>query len=83
MPVNPHDVDRIVHRIATKLKGKPPELQGAVLADLLAMFIAGHHPALREEILRLHIDTVRKLIEPNAAMIFERVGGKPEGWDTQ
>jgi hypothetical protein len=79
MNVEPRHVDRIVNRIRPLLAGKPPELQGAVLADLLAMFLAGHHPGLREEILQLHIKAVRDLIGPNEAEIFER-HGKPPGW---
>lgn len=75
--------DRIVEAIRPMLAGHPPEVQGAALADLLAIFIAGHHPALREEILAMHIDTVRALIAPNEAAIFERHGGKPEGWEPQ
>jgi hypothetical protein len=34
------------------LKGYPPELQGAVLADLLSIWLAGHAPIVREEILQ-------------------------------
>lgn len=75
-----HAVEAIVGSIRPSLAGQPAEVQGAVLADLLAMFIAGHHPALREEILALHIDGVRKLVAPNEAAIFERLGGKPPGW---
>jgi len=79
--VHPRDVDRIVETIRPLLAGKPPELQGAVLADLLAMFIAGHHPGLREEILTLHIAAVRELVPPNEAIIMDRRGGKPPGWE--
>ena len=79
--VTPEDVERIVDRIRPVLAGHPPELQGAVLADLLAMWIAGHHPVLRDEILTLHIDGVRKLIAPNEAAIFDQRGGKPPGWE--
>lgn len=69
-------VEPIVEKICPLLAGHPPEIQSAVLADLLAMFLAGHQgadaPALREEILRLHIATVRDLIPVNERMIRER-----------
>ena len=77
------DVDRIVEAIRPLLAGRPHEVQGAVLADLLAMWIAGHHPALRHEMLTMHVDMVRKLVAPNEAALIERLGGKPEGWDRQ
>jgi hypothetical protein len=75
------EVEAIVKAIHPALSGQPPEIQGAVLADLLATFIAGHHPALREEILTLHVDAVRTLIPHNELEIFARRGGKPEGWE--
>jgi hypothetical protein len=65
------------------LHGHPPEVQGAVLADLLSLFIAGHHPALREEILQEHIKIVRELVGPSEAEIFEQRGGRPQGWEKQ
>jgi hypothetical protein len=52
-----------------------------VLADLVSLFIAGHHPAFREELLALHIETVRQLIPASEKEIFP--DGKPEGWDKQ
>jgi hypothetical protein len=79
--VGPRDVEHLSNRIKPLLAGKSPELQGAVLADLLALFIAGHHPGLREEILLLHIEAVRALVEPNEAMMFP--DGLPPGWAAQ
>lgn len=51
--------------------GRRPEVQGAVLADLMAMWIAGYVVRgdlvktieLREAMLTLQIDTIRVLIE--------------------
>jgi len=73
-------VNDLVNAIKQHLQGNGPELQGAALADLLAMYIAGHHPALREEVLNLHIEMVRALVAPNEAAIFAHFG-KPEGWE--
>ena len=50
--VDPRTVAPIVDAIKLMLVGKPPEIQGAVLADLLAIFLAGHRSKLREEIER-------------------------------
>ena len=60
-------------KLQPMLKGHPPELQGAVLADLLAIFLAGHAPQIREEILRVHLAQMRPLIAVNEKIIF---GGK-------
>ena len=77
----PKLVERLSKRIRPLLAGHSPEIQGAVLADLVSLFIAGHHPAMREEILALHTEAVRKLIPETEKEIFP--DGRPEGWDTQ
>lgn len=59
----------IARKIAPLLAGNPPQIQGAVLAELLSLWLAGHHPDIREEVLQLHIMHMRPLIEPNAAAI--------------
>lgn len=79
MPSIPADVDALVEQIRPLLGSKPPELQSAVLADLLAIFLAGHHPLIREEALRRHVETARALIEPNERELFP--DGKPFGWE--
>jgi hypothetical protein len=49
--------------------GRDPEVVGAALADLMAIFLASHvgdgKDELREELLALHVETVRKLIPIN------------------
>lgn len=52
-------------QIEPLLKGHDPRVQGAVLSDLVAIWIAGHAPALREQMIQLHLATVRDLV-PNA-----------------
>jgi len=60
--------------VAPLLAGKEPQVQGAVLADLVARWIAGHFVPgsqwathrVRERFLNLHIETVRKLVPVNA-----------------
>jgi hypothetical protein len=64
----------LVTRLRPVLAGKPPEIQGAALADLLATWLAGHvwtdddgidqreTARRREELLNMHIRLVRALV---------------------
>jgi len=58
-------VGPLTARIAPILSGLPVEVQAAVLADLTAVYLAGLHPSLREKLLTMHIEAVRKLTEIN------------------
>jgi len=82
MTANPEHVDALVDEIKPILAGHAPNLVGAVLADLLAIFMAGLHPALREEILEMHIKSVRGLIPINEARMREE-GRYPPDWRPQ
>lgn len=55
----------IVDTVKPVFAGAHPAIQGAALADLLAKFIAGHDPELREKVLELHIEGVRELVPHN------------------
>lgn len=55
--------DAIVEEIKPLLAGRGAEVQGAVLVNLVAIFIAGHDPVIREKILQLHIEAVRGLAD--------------------
>ena len=67
-------VQTLLREIGPLLAGQGAAAQGAVLADLLAMWIAGHctpgseHETrqTREELLEHHIATVRELVPENA-----------------
>ena len=65
-------------KIKTVIAGTNPATQAAVLADAVAMFLAGNHPALREQMLSQHIATVRALIPQNERALFGN--GYPAGW---
>ena len=73
-------IAQLIERIRPILAGQPPPVQGAVLADLLATWLAGHidrtsnqhTDALREELLTHHLATVRALVPVNAAHIHGR-----------
>jgi hypothetical protein len=54
--------ETIVAAIKPLLAGYDPGVQGAALAELLALFVAGHHPAVRDEILGLHSSAVGELV---------------------
>jgi hypothetical protein len=66
------------------LAGIGPDMQGAILADLVATWLAGHmvparvdDPAageLREKILADWLEIVRRLVPINERMIRERYG---------
>lgn len=70
-------VEQTVEQIKPLLAGKPPPVQGAVLAELLALWISHHViiPADDEEqrkvwdsLMEMHVEAVYELIEANAAM---------------
>jgi hypothetical protein len=71
------EVQKMVEQIRPILGGHPAAVQGAVLADLLAIWLAGHHVVgdenatrtKRAELLALHCATVRKLVPENAKMM--------------
>lgn len=76
------DVEPIVERIRPLLAGHPPMVQGAVLADLLAIWIAGHivvgkptrTAEIREAFLERHLELVRELIPVNEALFIRKDG---------
>ena len=63
---------RLLDEIGKLLAGQPSQIQGSVLADLTAIWLAGHRAGtqkasatLREGMLRLQTDAVRQLIPIN------------------
>ena len=73
------EVTDLSKRIGRLLRGRGPMVQGATLADLLATFLAGHHPLLREGILDLHLDVVKDLIPLCEKEIFGPRGFPADG----
>jgi hypothetical protein len=76
---------QLVNEIAPMLHGHGPDVQSAVLADLFAMFLAGHqgpHPQVdevRDQVIARWLRCVRALIPVNEAMILARVRREAEG----
>jgi hypothetical protein len=71
------EIARAVQRIKPLLAGRPPDMVGAILADLLAIWIAGHQVEgdakstrlLRADLSQLHWAAVRELIPINAKIL--------------
>ena len=67
----------VAKRVKPLLAGENPEVQGAALADLLAIWLAGHQVegdleatrTLRAELLAEHCRLVRQLVPVNARII--------------
>lgn len=64
----------IANQIRPLLAGQQPETQGAVLAELLSLWIAGWAPSLREEVLMRHMEFVRNLVESSEKELFGETG---------
>jgi hypothetical protein len=70
-------IETLTDEIKPVLAGHPASVQGAVLADLLAIWLAGHvipsddveTAKFREDLLQSHLAIVRKLIPVNAELI--------------
>ena len=68
------EIARAVERIRPMLAGRPREMQGAILADLLAIWLADHEVdgnseatrRMRAALLHDHCAAVRKLTTVNA-----------------
>jgi hypothetical protein len=73
----PEHIAAIVDRIRSLLASKPAEVQGGVLAELLAIWLAGHHVEgdedatrkMRAELLAMYCTTVRQLTAVNAKIL--------------
>jgi hypothetical protein len=67
---------RVTNQIAPMLHGLGPAVQSAILADLFAMWLAGHigpdAEAYREVLIEAWLKTVRELVPVNEEMILAR-----------
>ncbi len=67
-------VERLLERLRPIFAHTEPELQGAVLAELLALWVAGHYQggiAVMEKALAMHIEVVRQLVGLNIEALQE------------
>lgn len=72
------EVFEAANRCAYVLYGREPEIQGAILAELLSRWLAGHFgetpehtKALRDSLLGVHIKSVIELIPESEKEILE------------
>lgn len=71
------EIRNAVERIKPHLAGRSPEVQGCILADLLAIWLAGHQVEgdsdatrkLRGEVLATHLLGVEGLVAANAKIL--------------
>jgi hypothetical protein len=79
--MNADDLERAV-RVAEKIKpllaGLPPEVQGAVLGQLVAIWSAGHHPSIRDERWRDLVMLIRELTPVEIEIMIEADRVAPE-----
>ena len=54
-------VAELNRKIQPMLKGQGPEVQGALLAELVSTFFAGHHPVARAHCIDLWLECVAGL----------------------
>jgi hypothetical protein len=64
----------LTDRIKPLLAGHPPEVQGAVLANLASLWLAGHPSALRSDLLKFHTDAIQRLTPVSVREIFGDAG---------
>lgn len=60
----------IVNRISPHLRGHPPEIQSAVIAELTALWLSGHHPSVRDKAMLMHDGLVADLVKVNSQRIW-------------
>ena len=63
------EVEHLVEEIKPILAGKHPALQGAVLADCLAIWLASQPKDARDDLLKMHIEKVAELVPVNAKIL--------------
>jgi hypothetical protein len=71
--MNPDDAAKrtleICQKIHPLLRGIGPEIQGAVLAELTSLWLAGHHPDVRDEMWTMHQLAVWDLLQVNRKIV--------------
>ena len=87
----PADLDAVlalVEAVKPFFEGKPPEVQGAALAEMLSVWLAGHvnqdnpdkSDRVRKAVLELHLKAVWRLVPINYEMVIKpRLQGRPRG----
>lgn len=71
----------LVEEIKPILAGQPAEIQGAVIADLLSIYLAGHPEIVRAKVLEMTLRCAQNMLEPNLHIMFPK--GIPPEWRRQ
>jgi len=64
--LDPRDALELADQVAPLFAGKGPAVQGAALACLLSLWLAGHPKEIREDLIRMHLERVRELVPLDA-----------------
>jgi hypothetical protein len=67
-------VKRLARRMEPLLASKPPELQGAVLADLVATWLVSFPNQMRADLLAMHMRYVIEFIPVNEHIAYGDAG---------
>ena len=65
-----HEVSDLVEQIKPFLAGRDPSVQGAVLCDLLSLWLAGHSPTIRKAMFAMHFRAVEEMIPVSEKQLF-------------
>ena len=64
------NVAAIVEQIKPLLAGRDPSVQGAVLCELLSLWLAGHSPMIRKAMFAMHFKAVQEMIPISEKELF-------------
>lgn len=70
---------KVSEALQAELVGLHPSVQGAVLADLVSIFFAGHRPDVRPDAIRRWDKVMRDLIPASEQQIMKQYGHHPWG----
>ena len=65
---------QVAETIRPMLAGHGPDVQGAVLVQLVALHLAGHPPEMRSRLMALHITCVREMVPVVECELFGPAG---------
>lgn len=64
----------ITQSIKPLLRGQGPDIQGAVLLELTAFWLAGHPPQLRTAVLQMHLAALPAMLDICELELFGAAG---------
>jgi hypothetical protein len=76
------EADALVARVRPLLAGQSPDVVGAALGELCAIFLASHAPGPRAQQYRLFLGLIHDLTSHFARHMIA-TGRAPEGWDEE